>query len=212
MATDLTPAQAWQKLCRGNERFRHGGPSHPHQDWVRRKETAFQQEPFAVLFGCMDSRVSAEIIFDRGLGDLAVVRTAGHVVDTGVLGSLEFAVMLLGIPLIVVLGHDRCGAISTALNAYATGQMPGGYVRDIVERVTPSMVTARTQGSSMAEIDATGLMEEHVRHTVRLIAERSTPISDRIASGEVAMVGADYLLSVGRVQLLVGLGELDLPT
>jgi carbonic anhydrase len=209
MGSDLTPALAWQKLCRGNQRFVEGSPSHPHQDWTRREQTAGQQAPFAVLFGCMDSRVSAEIIFDRGLGDLAVVRTAGHVVDTGVLGSLEFGVVVLKSPLVVVLGHDGCGAISAALSAYDSGQMPGGYVRDIVERVVPSMVTARQHGQSLADVDASDLMEEHVRHTVHLIAERSTPIADRIRSGDVGIVGAGYRLAEGRVRLLDSLGDLD---
>jgi carbonic anhydrase len=196
MASDLTPALAWQKLCRGNERFIAGAPEHPHQDWTRREQTAGQQAPFAVLFGCMDSRVSAEIIFDRGLGDLAVVRTAGHVV-------------VLKCPLVVVLGHDGCGAILAALAAYESGQMPGGYVRDIVERVVPSMVTARQHGQSLEDVDATELMEEHVRHTVQLIAERSSPIADRIQSGEVAIVGAGYRLSEGRVSLLDAVGKIE---
>ena len=204
-----TPAQAWRALREGNERFVLGAPSHPNQDTDRRAATANSQSPFALVFGCMDSRVAAEIIFDQGIGDLAVVRTAGHVLDSGVLGSLEFGVTGLGIPLVVVLGHDSCGAIAAALKAHRTGQMPGGYVRDIVERVTPSMVTARVAGRRLEEIEPDELTAEHVRHTVHLIAERSQPIADRIDSGACAVVGAGYRLREGRVELLDAVGDVD---
>jgi len=206
MATQLTPAQAWHELLAGNERFVSGQPAHPNQDLSRRAHTAAtQQEPFAIVFGCMDSRVAAEIVFDRGLGDLAVVRTAGHVVDGGVLGSLEFGVAVLGIPLVVVLGHDNCGAIAAALSAHSTGEMPGGYLRDIVERVTSSLVTARQPGQLTGDVVANELMEEHVRHTAHLIAERSALINERIQSGRCAIIGGGYQLAEGRVATLVEL-------
>jgi carbonic anhydrase len=209
-ATDLTPRQAWLALAAGNERFVAGRPEHPNQDLVRRAQTAAaQQTPFAIVFGCMDSRVAAEIIFDRGLGDLAVVRTAGHVVDASVLGSLEFGVVVLGIPLVVVLGHDSCGAIGAAMQAHTDGSMPRGYLREIVERLTSSMVTTRQGGRPMAEVDAMEVMEEHVRHTVHLIAERSVAIAERLADGRCAIAGADYRLAEGRVQLLDWAGDLD---
>lgn len=206
MATPLTPTAAWQKLLRGNDRFVTGSPNHPHQDYARRAETAHRQTPFAVIFGCMDSRVSAEIIFDRGLGDLAVVRTAGHVVDSAVLGSLEFGVTVLGIPLVVVLGHDNCGAVNATLEAHASGSMPKGYLRDIVERVSPSMLTGRDLGPNPTPLDADTLMAEHVRHTVHLIAERSGPIADAVVEGRCGLVGVAYRLDQGRVQLLESLG------
>ncbi len=209
MTTDLSPAQAWQALARGNERFVAGKPEHPNQDLSRRTHTAStKQTPFAVVFGCMDSRVAAEIIFDRGLGDLAVVRTAGHVVDGSVLGSLEFGVVTLGIPLVVVLGHDSCGAIAAAMEAHTDGAMPRGYLREIVERLTSSLVTTRQGGRAMADVDAMEVMEEHVRHTVHLIAERSAAIAERVADGRCAIVGADYRLAEGRVQLLDSEGDL----
>ncbi len=206
MATELTPAQAWRELVAGNERFVSGEPEHPNQDLTRRAHTAAtQQEPFAIVFGCMDSRVAAEIVFDRGLGDLAVVRTAGHVMDGSVLGSLEFGVAVLGIPLVVVLGHDNCGAITAALSAHRTGEMPGGYLRDIVERVTSSLVTSRRPGRLAEDVDPAELMEEHVRHTAQLIAERSVLIAERIQSGRCAIVGGGYHLAQGRVATLIEL-------
>lgn len=202
-----TPAQAWAKLARGNDRFVNGNHRHPNQDAARRDSLTGGQAPFAALFGCADSRVAAEIIFDRGLGDLFVVRTAGHVVDTGVLGSIEFGVAVLGIPLVVVLGHDSCGAVAATVNAVHDGVLPGGYIRDIVERVTPSVLAAHQAGMTTPdEIEA-----EHVRHTLHLLTERSRLIADRVASGELAVVGAVYNLSDGRARIVDSIG-LDLPT
>src|SRR5690625_4697926 len=117
MTTPLTPAQAYAALIAGNNRFINGQMLHPSQDIARRSELSDGQHPFADCFGGAASRVAAEVIFDRGLGDLFVVRTAGHVVDTTVVGSIEFGVDLLGAPLVVVLGHDNCGAIAGAREA-----------------------------------------------------------------------------------------------
>ncbi|MFE9468725.1 carbonic anhydrase [Streptomyces virginiae] len=110
---------------------RPGTPQHPNQDAARRAETAPGQSPFAVLFGCSDSRLAAEIIFDQGLGDLFVVRTAGHVAGPEVLGSIECGVSVLDCPLVVVLGHDSCGAIAAARAAQSDGIGTTGYVRDV---------------------------------------------------------------------------------
>ena len=200
-----TPAEAWAKLARGNERFVAGEHYHPNQDAARRDSLTEGQTPIAVFFGCADSRVAAEIIFDRGLGDLFVVRTAGHVIDPGVVGSIEFGVGLLDIPLVVILGHDSCGAVSATVQAVQSGVMPRGYIRDIVERVTPSVLAAHTAGMTTAdEIEA-----EHVRHTLRLLTERSSLIGYRVASGRLAVVGATYTLGDGRARIVDSVG-LDL--
>ena len=135
---NTSPVTAWKALKEGNERFVAGKPAHPSQSIEDRARLAGAQHPTAVVFGCADSRVAAEIIFDQGLGDMFVVRTAGHVIDSAVLGSVEYAVTVLNVPLIAVLGHDSCGAVKATLAALDGGVMPGGYVRDIVERVTPS--------------------------------------------------------------------------
>jgi carbonic anhydrase len=200
-----TPAQAWAKLARGNERFVAGDHWHPNQDAARRDSLTEGQTPFAVFFGCADSRVAAEIIFDRGLGDLFVVRTAGHVIDPGVLGSIEFGVAILNIPLVVILGHDSCGAVAATVDAVRDGALPGGFIRDIVERVTPSVLAAHRAGLTTAdEIEA-----EHVRHTLHLLTERSRLVSDRVASGQLAVVGAVYNLGDGRARIVDSVG-LDL--
>ena len=132
MPETLTPAQAWRALRDGNQRFVDGTTSHPNQDAARRDELVSGQNPFCVIFGCSDSRLAAEIIFDLGLGDAFVVRSAGQVIDEAVLGSLEYAVAVLGTPLIVILGHDSCGAVTATVGAYETGEMPTGFVRDLV--------------------------------------------------------------------------------
>ncbi|TDB85785.1 hypothetical protein E1264_20095 [Actinomadura sp. KC216] len=138
-----TPREAFELLLAGNHRFVAGAPEHPTQDAARRAEAAPSQRPFAGLFGCSDSRLAAEIIFDRGLGDLFVVRTAGHVMAPEVIGSIEFGADVLECPLVVVLGQEACGAVGTACAALEDGTSPAGYVRDVVERVTPSVLAAR---------------------------------------------------------------------
>src|SRR3954470_3922955 len=115
------PGEAFELLLAGNQRFVAGAPEQPNQDATRRAEGAPSQRPFAVLFGCSDSRLAAEIIFDRGLGDLFVVRTAGHTIGPEVLGSLEYAISILHTPLVVVLGHNSCGAVTAARDAFVHG-------------------------------------------------------------------------------------------
>src|SRR5919199_6278979 len=139
----VTPDEALQFLLDGNERFVRGDVAHPNQDAERRVASAADQSPFAVIFGCSDSRVAAEIVFDRGLGDLFVVRTAGHLVGEEVLASIEYAVEVLETPLIVILGHDSCGAVGAALQAHESGVTPPGHLRSIVERLTPEILQAR---------------------------------------------------------------------
>lgn len=189
-------------LLAGNERFVAGAPVHPNQDAARRAEIAPAQTPFAVLFGCADSRLAAEIIFDRGLGDLFVVRTAGHVVGTEVLGSIEYGVSVLGCPLVVVLGHDACGAVAATRAAVEEGATAGGFVRDVIERVTPSVLAARAAGYS----EDGDFIAEHIRHTVDLLLDRSRLLAERVETGEVAVVGLSYRLADGTAQLITARG------
>src|SRR5437660_3790145 len=144
--SEIEPAGALRLLLEGNERFISGQRLHPNQDADRRTAVAPAQRPFAVLFGCSDSRVAAEIVFDRGLGDLFVVRTAGHLVGAEVLASIEYGAAVLDVPLVVVLSHDSCGAIGAALQAHASAVTPPGNLRRIVERLSPEILAARAQG------------------------------------------------------------------
>lgn len=201
---NTTPTFAWNALKEGNERFVAGRPQHPSQGIAHRADLADGQQPTAAVFGCGDSRVAAEIIFDQGLGDMFVVRTAGHIVDAAVLGSIEFAVVVLNVPLIVVLGHDGCGAVKAALSALDDGAVPGGYLRDVVERVTPSILLGRNEGlDSIDEFET-----RHVNETSAQIMARSTAIAERIAAGTLAIVGATYRLAQGQVVLREHLGDI----
>ena len=208
-ARPTTPAAAWTALREGNERFVSGRMAHPSQDAYRRSEVAGAQFPFAVIFGCSDSRVAAEIIFDQGLGDVFVVRTAGHVIDTTVVGSIEYGVDVLGAALVVVLGHDSCGAVAAANEALRTGVMPRGFVRAIVDRVIPSIVTGPTPEDDDGEVhiaEKSVILREHIRSTVRTIEGYSVLLSDAIREGRCAIVGLEYTLVDGRVKVVEALG------
>ncbi len=201
---NTNPVTAWKALKEGNERFVAGKPEHPSQSIEHRTALAEGQKPTAVLFGCADSRVAAEIIFDQGLGDMFVVRTAGHVIDSAVLGSIEFAVTVLNVPLIVVLGHDSCGAVKATISALDDGEVPPGYVRDVVERVTPSILLGRREGLTSAdEFEA-----RHVTETARQLRARSTAIAERLDEGTLAIACLTYRLADGRAALRDRLGNI----
>ncbi|OJF12344.1 carbonic anhydrase [Couchioplanes caeruleus] len=190
-----SPAEAYAMLLEGNARFVRGERLHPNQDADRRSQSAPGQRPFAVLFGCSDSRLAAEIIFDRGLGDLFVVRTAGHVAGAEVLGSIEYGVTVLGAPLVVVLGHDSCGAVTEASDAERGGTAPAGYLGDVVERVLPSVLAARAQGLT----DIEQFVDEHIRRTVTGLVGRSLLLATEVSAGRCAVVGLSYRLAEGTV-------------
>ena len=198
------PISAWKALREGNERFVGGKQVHPSQGIADRAKLVDSQHPTAVLFGCGDSRVAAELIFDQGLGDMFVVRTAGHVIDSSVLGSIEYGVGILNTPLIVVLGHDKCGAVRATLDALDEGEVPGGFVRSIVERVMPSVLMGRSEG--LTTVDE--LEVRHVLETARLLMQRSQLISQRVATGECAIACVTYKLTDGRAILHRAVGNL----
>ncbi|MFJ9367969.1 carbonic anhydrase [Nocardia sp. NPDC101769] len=198
------PISAWKSLREGNERFMRGTQVHPSQGAGHRAELVGGQHPTAILFGCGDSRVAAEIIFDQGLGDMFVVRTAGHVIDSSVLGSIEYGVQVLNVPLIVVLGHDSCGAVKATLDALDGGAVPGGFIRSLVERVTPSILLGRREGlSTVDELEA-----RHVAETSRVLMERSQIISHAVDAGRCAIAGVTYRLEDGRAHLNQVIGNI----
>jgi carbonic anhydrase len=209
-----TPGEIWKSMVQGNERFLSGQPAHPRQDVERRELLAEEQTPHAALFGCSDSRLSAEIIFDQGLGDLFVVRNAGQVISNSVLGSLEYAVHVLGVGLIVVLAHDHCGAVEAAISRKLNPQKryPAhietliGDIAPAVERVQNSSGTTSTQAP-----DSTLVGTEHLRDTISVLLSQSELIGQSIAEGRLAIVGANYVLAEGRVSANVVIGEIDTP-
>jgi carbonic anhydrase len=201
---NTSPVTAWKALKEGNERFVAGRPQHPSQSVDHRASLAAGQKPTAVVFGCADSRVAAELIFDQGLGDMFVVRTAGQVIDSAVLGSIEFAVTILDVPLVVVLGHDSCGAVKAALAAIQDGAIPGGFVRDVVERVAPSILMGRRDGLSRVD----EFEERHVRETLAQLMARSSAIAERVSEGTLAVAGITYHLADGRAALVDHVGDI----
>jgi carbonic anhydrase len=201
---NTNPITAWKALSEGNERFVAGKPEHPSQSIEHRASLAEGQKPTAVVFGCADSRVAAEIIFDQGLGNMFVVRTAGHVLDSAVLGSIEYAIEVLNVPLVVVLGHDSCGAVKAALAALDDGAVPGGYVLDIVERVTPSILLGRKEGlTRVDEFEA-----RHVAETAKQLVSRSRAVAEGVEAGTLAIAGVTYWLADGRAELRDSLGDI----
>ena len=200
-----TPAEAWAALRDGNQRFVRDEMAHPSQGAGRRQELAVAQNPFAVIFGCSDSRVAAEIIFDQGLGDTFVVRTAGHVLDTTVIGSIEYGIGVLDARLVVVLAHDSCGAVAAAAHTLATGEQATGFVRAVVDRVIPSIVNVTSRGEDVR--DENMLRREHVRHTVDQLYGYSAAIRAAVDEGHVAIVGVEYTLADGRATLLEVKGD-----
>lgn len=195
---ERTPAGAWAELKAGNLRFVNGTPGHPRQDVERREQLVGLQSPHAALFGCSDSRLAAEIIFDNGLGDLFVVRNAGQVISDSVVGSLEYAVAVLQVPLIVVLGHDTCGAVIAAINSQApdADALPP-HIQQLISKIIPAVTRVAAGKPVTRELDSTLVGREHLRDTVAELLQASELISDAIAAGTLAIVGANYRLLEG---------------
>jgi carbonic anhydrase len=190
---------ALRELQEGNARYVAAKLTYRDQTPERRAEVAVAQHPFAVIFGCSDSRVPAEIVFDQGLGDLFVVRVAGPVLDDAVLGSLEFAAVELRVPLILVLGHERCGAVTAALDVVEKGTTPRGHISHLVDAITPAVKRAKGRPG-----DA---LDNAVRANVELVVEKLRTsrqvLANQVSSGKLRIVGARYDLESGRVDVIV---------
>lgn len=208
-----TPSEAWHDMVRGNDRFVAGDPRHPRQDVERREQLATFQAPIAALFGCSDSRLAAEIIFDKGIGDLFVIRNAGQVISESVVGSIEYAVAVLKVPLIVVLGHDECGAVRAAIDSQGPDPAPlPVHIQRLISRIIPAVrrVTGNSEGAiDPAAIDSSDVGREHLRDTIAELLEESELVSDAIAAGTLAIVGANYRLLEGRAVPDIVVGAID---
>lgn len=208
----ISPAEAWSRMVKGNQRFIHGTPQHPRQDVERRTEIALAQYPEAALFGCADSRLSAEIIFDKGLGDLFVVRNAGQIISNSVIGSLEYAVEMLKVSLILVLSHDSCGAVQAAIEQDSPEVMPlPHHIHDITASIAPAVTRVRlAHGLAPGDpLDENEVGQEHLRDTVSALLSSSELIGEAIAEGKLALVGANYRLAEGLVTPHVVIGSLE---
>lgn len=207
----LVPAQAWARLEEGNRHWAEGHLTHPNQDMSRRQQVAPHQDPFAVIVSCIDSRVPPETVFDQGVGDLFVVRTGAQTVDDLVVASIEYGPVEYGTPLIVVLGHERCGAITAAAHAIKTQQSLPGHLDAIVDSLRPvyDTVTAASTARGDADLPAQTLIQEMVRaqvsRTVHALA-LDGPLKPLVADGTLGIVGATYDLDTGAVARLQTLG------
>lgn len=206
----LSPTEAWTGLIEGNDRFLAGTPLHPRQDADRRAQLADAQAPKAAFFGCSDSRLAAEIVFDQGLGDLFVVRNAGQVASASAVASLEYAVAVLGVPLVVVLAHDRCGAVQAAIDDAAPdgGALPP-HIAAHVSRIRPAVDLVRRAHPDSPTPDAALVGRVHLERTVVALLETSELLAAAVADGGVAVIGAEYRLAEGRVARLMAVGALE---
>ncbi|GAA6616774.1 carbonic anhydrase [Scytonema sp. NUACC26] len=190
----VNPQAALTRLIEGNNRFVEGKRVNPNQSKLRLQETAVAQYPFAAILGCADSRVPAEIVFDQGLGDLFVVRVAGNVASQTAIGSLEFATAVLGAPLIVVLGHARCGAVVAAVK----GDPLPGRIGVFVEEIKPAVEKVRNKTGSLEE----NSIISNVQYQAEKLAESSTILRGLIKEGKLKIAAGRYDLASGKVTLL----------
>jgi carbonic anhydrase len=198
--SNVTPAEALGRLKAGHQRFLDGRCEHPHCDAARRQSVfAEGQHPSAVVIGCSDSRVPVEAIFDQGIGDVFVVRVAGNVCNGDEIASIEYAVEHLGVPLCVVLGHTRCGAVT----AVVKGEAIHGHLARLVRKIQDAVEDARRENPSLAGDD---LIDAAARHNVWRgmvdLARESTAIATRVDSGALRIAGAVYDLATGQIDWL----------
>jgi carbonic anhydrase len=183
----------------GNRRYVEGRLTRPNQSPSYRAVLTEAQSPFAVILGCSDSRVPAEIIFDQGLGDLFVVRVAGNVLDEGnVLGSIEYAVAVLEVPLIVVLGHARCGAVKEAVDAVRQQRLSMGHIEHLARRIRPVVERVRHDPGDWVD----NAIAANIREVVRQLQCAEPVVARGVSASTLTVVGACYSLETGVVSLL----------
>ncbi|GAX56461.1 carbonic anhydrase [Streptomyces olivochromogenes] len=195
-----TPAAAFTRLMEGNERWVSGDLRHPDRDPDRREFVAEKQEPFGSILSCIDSRVPPELLFDTGLGDLYVMRTGGEAIGPVVTGSVEYGPMTSGTPLIVVLGHQRCGAIEAAYKSIRDGKPLPGNLEAIAKALRPAYEQAVHGGGA-------DLVDSMARAQVTLTAadlRSNQDLAPLVKKGALAVVGAYYSLDTGKVEVLAG--------
>ena len=210
----------WSRMLAGNRRFTEGKLEHPNSSVEARKAVIDTHEPDAAVLSCSDARVSPDIIFDAGIGDLFTVRTAGQVIDDAVIASLEYAVDVLDVRLLVVLGHQNCGAIKQACKEYEAllheltadaedSLMAADSVADLDERIlNAKSLMLRTVGFSIwqaheSELESTEDFERvHIARTIEQLVEQSAVIQRALAEDRLMITGARYQLDTGKVEVL----------
>lgn len=191
----VAPAEAISKLKDGNGRYTSGNLQHPGQTAERRAELTKSQHPFAAVIGCADSRIPPEIVFDQGLGDLFICRVAGNVVDDQSLGSIEYAVDHLGVRLILVLGHQDCGAVKAAKATIAAKGKAPGHIESVLTAIQPAV-----QATAKDDLDAT--IKANVKNVVGALRSSTPILKAKVDSGQVQVIGSYYSLDTGAVTFL----------
>ncbi len=191
---DAKARQALKKLMDGNKRYVAGRATHPDQTRRRRVEVSKGQSPFAIVLTCSDSRVAPELLFDQGLGDIFVIRNAGNILDDHVIGSMEYAVEHLHVPLIMVVCHEKCGAVSAAVE----GGEAHGHVRTIVEALAPCLEKARDLPGDKVE----NVVQANARHCADVLSHSEPVLREALEAHHLLVVAARYDLDSGRVEVL----------
>jgi carbonic anhydrase len=191
----VAPAEAISKLKEGNARYTSGNLQHPGQTAERRTELAKTQHPFAAIVSCSDSRVPPEVVFDQGLGDLFIVRVAGNLINDEGLGSLEYTVDHLGTRLILVLGHQRCGAVDAARETIAAKGKAPGHIQSLVTAIKPAV-----EATAKEDLDAT--IKANVKHVVDAVRSSTPILKAAVDSGKIQVIGGYYSLDTGAVTFL----------
>ena len=191
----VAPSEAISKLKGGNGRYTSGTTQHPGQTAERRTELANTQHPFATILSCSDSRVPPEIVFDQGLGDLFIVRVAGNVINDEGLGSVEYSVDHLGTRLILVLGHQSCGAVKAARETIAAKGKAPGHIQSLVTAIKPAV-------EATAKDDLETTIKANVKHVVDTLRASTPILKAKVDSGDVKVIGGYYSLDTGAVTFL----------
>nr|WP_201280376.1 carbonic anhydrase [Hassalia byssoidea] len=189
----LSADAALQKLIEGNQRFVQHKPQYPDQSAARLQEVAQAQHPFATILSCADSRVPAEILFDQGIGDIFDVRVAGNIATPETLGSIEYAVVLLGTPLVMVLGHERCGAVTAAVQ----NESLLGEIGSFVKAIKPAVKRVKDRPGDAVD----NAVVANVQYQIERL-KRSKLLTEQIEAGKLKIVGGRYDLDTGSVTMI----------
>lgn len=192
---NITAEEALKQLQQGNERFIQLKLKHPDADKKRRKDMLKGQHPFAVILSCSDSRVPPELIFDQGLGDIFEIRNAGNVLDEHVIGSIEYAVMHCGVKLILIMGHQDCGAIAATLS----GKSETKYIKSLEDSIQPAVEECKEKG---LEINSDNVVKAHVMQDIEELLSQDSDLVKYMKENNVKIVPAYYHLDTGKVDFL----------
>ena len=192
---NLSAEEALEKLIQGNKRFVELEQKHPDEDKKRRKEMLKGQHPFVVILSCSDSRVPPELIFDQGLGDIFEIRNAGNVLDDHVIGSIEYAVMHCGVKLIVIMGHQDCGAIAATLSGVSEKK----YIKSLEDSIQPAVENCKKKG---VEVNSDNVVKEHVMQDINELLTQDSELVKYMKEHNVQIIPAYYHLDSGKVDFI----------